>query len=94
MGKAGRVLRQVLQTYEISQNKLAVTMGLRNTVVARWFHERVDPTSETVVNLVTALNQLNPEAAQTFVDLYLGEIVGQKEPTQEQVEDQDPEATP
>ncbi len=75
MGKAGKVLRQVLQTYGISQNKLAVTMGVRNTVVARWFHEQVDPNSETVVNLVTALNELNPEAAQNFIDLYLGDIV-------------------
>lgn len=75
MGKAGRVLRQVLQTYEISQNKLAVTMGLRNTVVARWFHEQVDPKAETLVEIVTALNQLDPVAAQAFIDLYLGDIV-------------------
>jgi transcriptional regulator with XRE-family HTH domain len=77
MGKAGKVLRQVLQAHSISQNKLAVAMGLRNTVVARWFHEQVDPNSETVVNIVTALNQLSPEAAQEFVQLYLGDIVGE-----------------
>ncbi len=76
MGKAGKVLRQVLQTHSISQNKLAVAMGLRNTVVARWFHEQVDPNSETVVNIVTALNQLSPTAAEEFVQLYLGDIVG------------------
>lgn len=75
MGKAGKVLRQVLQTHGISQNKLAVTMELRNTVVARWFHEQVDPTSETIVKLVTALNQIDPEAAKAFVQLYLGDII-------------------
>lgn len=75
MGKAGKVLRQVLQTYGISQNKLAITMEVRSSVVYRWFNELIDPTADTVVKIVTALNELNPEAAQNFVDLYLGDIV-------------------
>jgi predicted transcriptional regulator len=83
MGKAGKVLRQVLQTHGISQNKLAVTMELRNTVVARWFHEQVDPTSETIVKLVTALNQIDPEAAKLFVQLYLGDIIIEPSETQD-----------
>ncbi|NJR66954.1 MAG: helix-turn-helix transcriptional regulator [Leptolyngbyaceae cyanobacterium CRU_2_3] len=86
MGKAGRVLRQVLQTYSISQNKLAVLMGLKNSVVGRWFHEQVDPTAETVVKLVTALQEINPEAAEAFVQLYLGDIV------QPQPEPEEPQA--
>ena len=44
MGKAGRVLKQVLETYNISQNKLAVTMGLeRHGWFIRWTSERTDP---------------------------------------------------
>lgn len=74
MGKAGKVLRQVLQTYGISQNKLAITMEVRSSVVYRWFNELIDPTADTVVRIVTALNELNPEAAQNFIDLYLGDI--------------------
>ncbi|MFZ4676801.1 MAG: XRE family transcriptional regulator [Nodosilinea sp.] len=34
MGKAGRVLKQVLEAYGISQNKLAVTMGINEQIVA------------------------------------------------------------
>ncbi|HEY9879038.1 MAG TPA: helix-turn-helix transcriptional regulator [Leptolyngbyaceae cyanobacterium] len=75
MGKAGRVLKQVLETYGISQNKLAVTMGLERTVVYRWTHERTDPVGDTITAITEALNQLNPEAARSFIDLYLGEIV-------------------
>lgn len=75
MGKAGRVLKQVLETYGISQNKLAVTMGIERTVVYRWTHERTDPGGDTITSITAALSQLNPNAAQKFVDLYLGEIV-------------------
>lgn len=75
MGKAGRVLKQVLETYGFSQNKLAVTMGLERTFVYRWTHERTDPVGDTITAITAALNQLSPKAAQSFVDLYLGEIV-------------------
>lgn len=80
MGKAGKVLRQVLKTYGISQNKLAIAMEVRSSVVYRWFHELIDPTAETVVNIVTALNQIDPEAAKAFIQLYLGDIVEPSEP--------------
>jgi transcriptional regulator with XRE-family HTH domain len=75
MGKAGRVLKQVLETYGISQNKLAVTMGIERTVVYRWTHERTDPGGDTITLITAALNQLKPEAAQAFINLYLGDIV-------------------
>jgi transcriptional regulator with XRE-family HTH domain len=38
----------VLKTYGISQNKLAVALGIERTIVNRWFHERADPTAETL----------------------------------------------
>jgi hypothetical protein len=75
MGKAGRALKQVLETYSISQNKLAVTMDIERTVVYRWTHEKTDPTGETITGITEALKQLNPEAAKAFVQLYLGEIL-------------------
>lgn len=74
MGRAGRALRQTLQTYSISQNKLATTMGVERSAIYKWFHEERDPTAETVAEIVIALRQLNPEAAQEFVQLYLGNI--------------------
>jgi len=79
MGKAGKVLKQVLQTYGISQNKLAIQMGVRSSVVYRWFNELIDPTADTVVKMVKALKQINPEAAREFVRLYLGDLVDGEE---------------
>ena len=83
MGKAGSVLKQVLRKYGISQNKLAIAMGVRSSVVYRWFNELIDPTADTVVKIVTALRSLNPEAAKEFVRLYLGKIVEDPEDAQE-----------
>lgn len=70
MGKASKVLRQVLETYEISQNRLAETMGVERGSVSRWFHDRRDPTAETVIEIIRALKQINPVAAEEFVKLF------------------------
>ena len=71
MGRAGRALRETLETYGLSQNKLAVTLGMERTAVYRWVHELVDPTGETIVAIVRALRELEPEAAKAFIALYL-----------------------
>ncbi|UBF26270.1 helix-turn-helix domain-containing protein [Kovacikia minuta CCNUW1] len=73
MGKAGQALRQVLELYDISQNQLAVTMGVDRASVNRWVHELRDPAAQVVVELKQALQQINPEAAKKFVELYLGD---------------------
>ena len=74
MGKAGRVLKQVLETYDISQYSLAATLGIERTNVYRWVHEIRDPTAETLVDIVKALRTIQPDAAQAFVQYYLGNI--------------------
>lgn len=81
MGKAGKALRQVLETYHISQNKLAVVMGTKRSIVFKWFHEQRDPTAETVVDIVKALQGINPAAADEFVRLYLGEFLQDQNPS-------------
>lgn len=75
MGRARQSLRAILKIHNISQNRLAVELGLRRSVPYRWVHGLSDPTGETIVAIVTALKKLNPEAARDFVRLYLGEIV-------------------
>ncbi|MEG3908609.1 helix-turn-helix transcriptional regulator [Microcoleus sp. w2-18bC1] len=75
MRKAGRVLRDVLNTYGISQNKLAIAMGVRSSVVYRWFNELIDPTVNTLVKMVVALKLLDIDAAREFVQRYWGEIL-------------------
>lgn len=75
MGRAGQALKEVLEIHNISQNRLAVEMGLRRSVTYRWVHELNDPTGETIVGIVEALKKLNPTAARDFVQRYLGDLV-------------------
>ncbi|MEQ8971594.1 MAG: helix-turn-helix transcriptional regulator [Coleofasciculus sp. C1-SOL-03] len=75
MGKAGKSLRQALETYGISQNKLAVTLKVDRSVVFHWFHENRDPSAETVVQIAEALHSLNPDAAAEFIRLYVGDFL-------------------
>ena len=82
MGKAGRVLKQVLETYDISQYSLAATLGIERTNVYRWVHEIRDPTAETLVDIVKALRTLNSDAASIFVQRYLGDVASGIEETE------------
>lgn len=75
MGRAGKALREVLTQYGISQNSLAVKMGLQRSAIYKWYHEERDPTAETVVDIVEALKNLDNEAAEAFVRYYLGSIL-------------------
>ncbi|WP_448596901.1 helix-turn-helix domain-containing protein [Thermoleptolyngbya sp.] len=79
MGKAGHVLKQILEKYDITQYSLAAALGVERTNVYRWVHEQRDPTSETVVDIVKALRSLNPQAAEEFVQQYLGDVAQGKE---------------
>lgn len=75
MGRASQALRQVLEAYDISQNSLAVAMGVKRGSVNRWFHDKRDPTAETVVEIVVALKNINPVAAKEFARIYMCELV-------------------
>ncbi|MFH7244024.1 MAG: helix-turn-helix domain-containing protein [Spirulina sp.] len=65
----------MLDTYGISQNQLAGAMGVERGSVSRWYHDKRDPTAETVVEIVEALKALNFHAAEEFVTLYLSNIL-------------------
>ncbi|MFQ4138494.1 helix-turn-helix domain-containing protein [Nodosilinea sp. PGN35] len=82
MGRAGKALREVLTQYGISQNSLAVKMGLQRSAIYKWFHEERDPTAETVADIVEALKGLNGKAAEAFVHLYLGNMLKNQDPDQ------------
>jgi transcriptional regulator with XRE-family HTH domain len=75
MGRASQALKQVLETYGISQNKLAVALGIDRSAVFKWVHEQREPSSETIVEITKALKVMNSKAAKAFVQLYLGDIV-------------------
>ena len=79
MGKAGKALRQVLETYGITQNKLAVALGVKPFVVFRWYHEQTDPTAETAVDIAKVLHGIDPAAAQEFIRLYIGDVLDEQD---------------
>ena len=72
MGKAGQALKQVLEEYDISQYSLSVAMNVERNNIYRWVNEKRDPTAETVLEIVRGLKSLNPQAAQAFIQHYLG----------------------
>ncbi len=84
MGRAGKALKQVLQIYGISQNKVAVALEVRRSVIYRWVHELTDPTGDTIAEIAKALQGLNPAAAAEFVRLYLGDFMQGGEQTKEE----------
>jgi plasmid maintenance system antidote protein VapI len=79
MAKAGLVLKQVLETYGISQSDLAKAMGIRRGNVHRWVNELADPVSDAVLSIRDALEQMNPEAAEEFTRLYWGKAIKREE---------------
>ncbi len=82
MGKASAALQQALGAYGISQNRLAIELGVKPPIVHRWYHGQVDPSAETVANIADALRRLEPGAAQVFVDTFFGQSVALNNPEQ------------
>lgn len=80
MGKAGKALRQVLAAYSISQNRLAVAMGINRSTVHQWVNEISDPLAESVTEMIKALRQMNETAASDFIQLYLEQDVQRQDP--------------
>lgn len=78
MGKAGNVLKQVLEQHGLTQYALAKTLGVERTTVYRWVKGDRDPSADTVVEIVEALKTLNYKAAEEFVQLYLGDVLKDK----------------
>ncbi|NJO42824.1 MAG: helix-turn-helix transcriptional regulator [Cyanobacteria bacterium CRU_2_1] len=73
MGKAGKSLKQVLETYDISQNRLAIAMGIRAANVNRWVNEVRDPGAETLLEIRNGLRKIDRAASDEFIRLYLAD---------------------
>ncbi|MFB8791849.1 MAG: helix-turn-helix transcriptional regulator [Potamolinea sp.] len=73
MGKAGKALRQVLQAYKISQNKLAVVMGIGRSTMHYWYSGTAVPSADAVLEIRKGLRKIDPAAADDFIRLYLDE---------------------
>jgi len=48
-------------------------------MIFKWYHEKRDPTAETVVQIAQALKSINPSAAAEFIRLYVGEFLETEE---------------
>ena len=68
MGKAGKALKQVLETYDISQNQLAVAMGIGRSTIHYWVSETRDPLAESVTEIIAALQKIDENAAKDLND--------------------------
>lgn len=75
MGKAGKALNQVLKTYKISQNRLAVIIGTGRSNVYRWVAEVADPGGDSILEIRDALETIDPAAAEEFTRLYWGKAI-------------------
>jgi transcriptional regulator with XRE-family HTH domain len=73
MRKAGNALRQVLEAYGISQNKLAVAMGIGRSTIHHWINKSRDPGGDAILEIRKGLQKINPAAAAEFIRLYLDE---------------------
>ena len=60
-----------MEKYGISQGKLAAVMNIGSSNVYRWANEVRDPTSETVIAIIKALEAINPDAAAEFRSRYI-----------------------
>lgn len=72
MSKAGNALKQVLETYGITQYQLSAIMGVNRSNFSRWLRGERDPLAEVVVDMYWALRSINPNAAREFIRMYLG----------------------
>jgi transcriptional regulator with XRE-family HTH domain len=79
MPKAGNALRQVLEAYGISQNKLAVTMGIGRSTIHHWVNKSRDPGGDAIIEIRKGLQKLNPAAAEEFIRLYLDDSLEDEE---------------
>jgi len=79
MSRVSEALKQVLRKYSISQNRLAIILGVERPIFFRWFHGQVDPSAETVAGIVEAIQSINAEASKEFVKLYLGIWTGDEQ---------------
>jgi hypothetical protein len=78
-GKAVALLDSSLETYEISQNRLAVLMGTGRSNVHRWVAEVADPVGDSILEIRDALKTIHPEAAEEFKRLYWDEAIENQE---------------
>ncbi len=77
MGRAGTALKQVLETYGISQNQLAIAMDIGRSTVNHWVNEKRDPLADTIPEIVAALEKIDKAAARDFLVLFLGRFAEQ-----------------
>ncbi len=74
MARTSVALKQVLDTYGISQNKLAVTVGISRANVGRWY-QGIDSSAKNIALIADGLKVLDVKAFQGFLRLYFGVLV-------------------
>lgn len=79
MARAGKALKQVLETYNITQYRLATEMGLGRSTINHWVKETRDPSADYIPDIVAALEKIDVAAAEEFLKLFLGRVLRKPE---------------
>jgi transcriptional regulator with XRE-family HTH domain len=66
MGRAGKALKKVLETYGISQNQLAIAMGIGRSTINHWVNDKREPLADTIPEIVAALARLTKLPLEIF----------------------------
>jgi transcriptional regulator with XRE-family HTH domain len=72
MGRAGKALKQVLANYDITQNRLAVVMGITRSSVHRWVYEIGDPVADAVIELEMRFSKSIQRRLRSLLGFTLG----------------------
>ena len=59
--------------FDMQEEGLVWLEGIRRSNISCWVAEIRDPVAETFLDLRDALHNLNPDASEEFIRLYLGE---------------------
>lgn len=77
-GKAGTALREVLEEYMISQNRLAIASKIARSTVNQWVNSARDPLACSVVRIADALDGIKAGSGSDFLSKFLGRSCGKQ----------------
>jgi DNA-binding transcriptional regulator YdaS (Cro superfamily) len=63
----------VLEAYGISENKLALAMGIRRSSINHWINESRDSAPDAVLEIRKGLQRIEPRLVEEFTRLYWDE---------------------
>ncbi|MFM7471750.1 MAG: hypothetical protein ACKO5P_09610, partial [Nodosilinea sp.] len=73
MTKASTALHHILTTYPITPTQLTTALQIPTATFTAWLQGHLTPPADRLAALISTLHQLNPQAAEDVIQLYLEE---------------------